>query len=279
MKHICLNLKRFDIPREYGGTNFTAIQDFGKQTVQKLEQGLQAYREKAEFQIFVPESQIMQAVEAKQDPWLHIGSQGVHWDDIQISGNFGAFTTLLPASAVKAAGGDCVLIGHCEERNAKAYVLRQGGGNQFSAINRILREEIRCAVSRNMKVVYCVGENEEETDCWRNVIGEQLSLGLEAIPGSFVTIAYEPIWSIGPGKTPASKEHIERVASFIKEKTGGLPVIYGGGLKRENVSMLASIEAIDGGLVALTRFTGNKSSQACCPLYPEGTVSKGRKKI
>jgi len=32
--------------------------------------------------------------------------------------------------------------------------------------------------------------------------------------------------------------------------------VYGGGLKEENAGMIAQIETIDGGLVALTRFTG-----------------------
>ena len=31
---------------------------------------------------------------------------------------------------------------------------------------------------------------------------------------------------------------------------------YGGGLKAHNAAMLASIEEIDGGLIALTRFSG-----------------------
>jgi len=34
------------------------------------------------------------------------------------------------------------------------------------------------------------------------------------------------------------------------------PVVYGGGLKVENAGMLAQISTIDGGLVALTKFTG-----------------------
>jgi triosephosphate isomerase len=33
-------------------------------------------------------------------------------------------------------------------------------------------------------------------------------------------------------------------------------VVYGGGLKEENAGMIAGIKMIDGGLVALTRFTG-----------------------
>ena len=73
---------------------------------------------------------------------------------------------------------------------------------------------------------------------------------------SNVVIGYEPVWSIGPGKTPADKLYITKVARFIKEVTGGMDVVYGGGLKTDNAAMLASIDEIDGGLIALTRFQG-----------------------
>ena len=88
------------------------------------------------------------------------------------------------------------------------------------------------------------------------MLGEQLEVGLEGVDLSKVIIAYEPIWSIGPGKTPADKEYITKIARFVKEHTGGLPVVYGGGLKTDNAAMLASIHEIDGGLIALTRFSG-----------------------
>ena len=35
-----------------------------------------------------------------------------------------------------------------------------------------------------------------------------------------------------------------------------MDVVYVGGLKTDNAEMLASIDEIDGGLIALTRFTG-----------------------
>ena len=46
------------------------------------------------------------------------------------------------------------------------------------------------------------------------------------------------------------------VAKFVKEKTNGMDIVYGGGLKQDNAEMLASIDEIDGGLIALTRFQG-----------------------
>ena len=43
-------------------------------------------------------------------------------------------------------------------------------------------------------------------------------------------------------------------------------VVYGGGLKEENAGMIAGIPTIGGGLVALTRFTGEIAFE------PEGLV-------
>ena len=81
-------------------------------------------------------------------------------------------------------------------------------------------------------------------------------IGLDGVDKTKVVIGYEPIWSIGPGKTPAGKEYITKIARFVKEVTGGIDVVYGGGLKVDNAEMLASIDEIDGGLIALTRFQG-----------------------
>ena len=46
------------------------------------------------------------------------------------------------------------------------------------------------------------------------------------------------------------------IARYVKERTGGLDLVYGAGLKEDNAEMLASIDEIDGGLIALTRFQG-----------------------
>ena len=88
------------------------------------------------------------------------------------------------------------------------------------------------------------------------VLGEQLRVGLDGVDKSKIVIGYEPIWSIGPGKTPADKEYITKIARFVKEVTGGCDMVYGGGLKKDNEEMLASIDEIDGGLIGLTRFSG-----------------------
>lgn len=259
MKHIYLNLKRFDIPKEEGGVNSIApVSEWGAYIVERTKDALQKYgEEEAEFVMYLPEAHLIAAAGALGDSSnIAIGSQGIHREDVSKGGNFGAFTTNRTGKAVRALGCASTLIGHCEERKDKAGILAEAGVTDTDAVNRILNQEVKAAVAAGLTVLYCIGENDTELDRWQEVLGKQLEIGLKDVDTSKVAIAYEPIWSIGPGKTPAGKEYIQKIARFVKERTGGLPVSYGGGLKVDNAAMLASIPEIDGGLIALTRFQG-----------------------
>jgi len=259
MKHIYLNLKRFDVPTEFGGVNRIApVADWAGYIVKKTQEELKTYDAGGvEFGMYFPEAHILNAAAAKTEGSpVKIGCQGVYRADTEKGGNFGAFTTNRPASAMVAAGCETTIIGHCEERNDKAGILAEAGVTSTDAVNRILNQEIQCAIARGMTVLYCIGEKSEELEQWQEVLGRQLAIGLDGVDTSRVVIAYEPIWSIGPGKTPAGKDYITKIAQFVKEKTNGMDIVYGGGLKQENAAMLASIEEIDGGLIALTRFQG-----------------------
>ena len=259
MKHIYLNLKRFDVPPEYGGVNRLApVGAWAVAIVGSTQEALKAYDPAVvDFTMFFPEMHLLGAIGARSEGSpLQIGCQGVYRADTAIGGAFGAFTSSRPAAAMAAAGCDAVLIGHCEERNVLAEVLAEAGVTDTAAVNRLLNKEVRCAAARGLKIVYCIGEKSEELDTWQDVLGAQLDIGLAETEGADVVIAYEPIWSIGPGKTPADREYITKIARFVKEKTGGMDIVYGGGLKQDNAAMLASIEEMDGGLIALTRFTG-----------------------
>ena len=259
MKHLYLNLKRFDVPVEYGGVNRIApLKDWGSYIVSHTQDGLKKYDpSQVEFVQYFPEAHILGAVSALcENSPVQVGCQGVYRMNTSVGGNFGAFTTNRPASIAKAMGCTSTIIGHCEERNDKSGILAEAGVTDTAAVNRLLNQEIRLAVEQGLTVLYCIGEKSEEQERWQEVLGEQLSVGLDGVDTSKVVIGYEPVWSIGPGKTPAGKDYITKIARFVKERTGGLDVVYGGGLKVDNAEMLASIEEIDGGLIALTRFQG-----------------------
>ena len=210
MKHIFLNLKRFDVPVELGGVNRLApVAEWGRAIVAGTQQGLTGYDPaEAEFVDFFPEAHLIPAAAARTaDSRVELGCQGVFRADTAVGGNFGAFTTNRPAHAAAALGCGWVLIGHCEERNDKAGILAEAGVTDTAAVNRLLNQEIKCAQAAGLKVLYCIGEKSEEQEQWQQVLG-------------------------------------------------GLDVVYGGGLKADNAAMLASIADIDGGLIALTRFSG-----------------------
>lgn len=259
MKHIFLNLKRFDVPVELGGVNrIAALNEWGTYIVKNTQEALKKYdAEKVEFVQYFPEAHLLNAVAARcEDSPVNVGCQSVYRMNTAVGGNFGAFTTNRPVSAMKAMDVNYTIIGHCEERNDKVGILAEAGVTDTKAVNRILNQEIKLAVANGMKVLYCIGEKDTELDNWDEVLREQLEIGLDGVDKSQVVIGYEPIWSIGPGKTPAGKDYITKIARFVKEVTGGIDVVYGGGLKVDNAEMLASIEEIDGGLIALTRFQG-----------------------
>ena len=259
MKHIFLNLKRFDVPVCYGGVNRIApLQEWGGYIVKNTQEALKKYDpSEVEFVQYFPEAHILGAAAARSEGSpVQIGCQSVYRMNTAVGGNFGAFTTNRPVSAMLACGVNATIIGHCEERNDKMGILAEAGVTDTKAVNRLLNQEIKLAVENGMTVLYCIGEKDTELDRWDEVLREQLEIGLAGVDKRKVVIGYEPIWSIGPGKTPAGKDYITKVARFIKETAHGIDVVYGGGLKVDNAEMLASIPEIDGGLIALTRFQG-----------------------
>lgn len=269
MKHIFVNLKRFEIPSELGGINRLApVLEWAEHIVKNTQDALDCYSpDEVEFVDFFPESHIINAVKAlKKDSRLGIGCQGIYRENVAPGGNFGAFTTNRPASSMTILGVGYTLIGHCEERTDKKGILAEAGVTNTAAVNRLLNKEVKIAIENGMKVLYCIGESAEEQEHWADVIREQLEVGLDGVDKSKVVIGYEPIWSIGPGRVPADKAYITKIARFVKEVTGGIDVVYGGGLKYENAEMLASIEEINGGLIGLTKFTDDFG------FYPDGYI-------
>lgn len=259
MKHIYLNLKRFDIPRELGGVNSIApMKEWANYVVSNIKEPLKEYAGEAEFAVYLPETHIIGGTNALEEgDVLQIGCQGLHYEDTAVNGNFGAFTSCKTGNAMVSAGCKSAIIGHFEERKDKLFIMSEAGMPNTQAVNRILNKEIKAAIQAGLTVLYCIGENAEEQERWKEVLSTQLAIGLDGVDRSKVSIAYEPIWAIGPGKTPPDREYIEKISKFIKSETEGMTVTYGGGLKAENAKMLASIPEIDGGLIALTRFQGD----------------------
>ncbi len=260
MKHIFLNLKRFDITPELGGVNRLAEPSaWGEAVTSSIKEVAERYADVAEFAAFLPEAHLIGAVRGAGRSPLGVGCQGVHGADTAVGGNFGAFTSLRTGNAVAQLGCGWALIGHCEERMNLRAVMGEAGAapeDVEHAVNRVLAREVIAAQAAGLKVLFCMGERSEEVERWEEVLTAQVTEGLEGADLANVRIAYEPVWSIGPGKTPADAPYIQKVARLVKSVVPGVDVVYGGGLKADNAEMLAGIPEIDGGLIALTRFSG-----------------------
>lgn len=277
MTEIQVNLKRFDVPISAGGICPSEVPaDWIKKVIAEVNsRGLEKYGDLRVI-LFPPEALLPAAQSALQGTdtsLIELGSQGVYFEDVQKGGNFGAFTTNLPAVSAVTYGCKHALIGHSEERKQYADIFNAAeldGTAAVNATNSLLAKSVHCAFQRGLKVTYCVGETAAERVAGENVdVFEQvrvvLSAQLEALSGiaepDKLVIGYEPRWAIGPGKTPPGAEEIGEIVSIIKElctELFGVPlsVIYGGGLKEENAEPIGSLQNIDGGLIALTKFTG-----------------------
>ena len=251
MKYIFLNLKRFDVPRSAGGVNsISEVKDWGSFIIQNLQKGLGTAETDTTYVIFFPEAHLLNAQTALEEKSpINLGCQGVHFENISPGAGFGAFTTSLPATAAAHLGCTWTIIGHCEERNKLKSI---GATNE--KITEIFSKSINCAVQSGLNILYCIGENTEEQPIKEQVLKEQLKPILDANNKANIVIAYEPVWAIGPGKTPPDEQYINDISSYIKSITPH-PIVYGGGLKSENATMLSKIENLSGGLIALTRFT------------------------
>ena len=291
MRQIFVNLKRFEVPRSLGGLCpcDDPIDWIESVIAETVELGLGDHAD-LRLVYFLPEGLLPAAVRkcrqypAEKTRMLAVGCQGVHWDDVQPGKNFGAYTTSLPATAAINLGSQWAILGHSEERKAKLQVMgtyepaidqdKDMRTRAVRAVDQLIQLEVACALNAGLQVLLCVGESaeergggdfEEQKPRIEAVLRAQLLAGLYPAQGHLndgkVVIGYEPIWAIGPGKVPPGKEYIHFVSSYIKQVghesfAADLPVVYGGGLKEENAGLIASIETINGGLVALTRFTG-----------------------
>jgi len=160
----------------------------------------------------------------------------------------GAFTGEVSPQMLLDVGCDSVIIGHSERR----HVLGEGGD--------LLKKKVVAALGAGLKVIYCVGELLEEREAGRteavlhqqihDVLGSDVSL-------ADVTIAYEPVWAIGTGKT-ATPAQAQEAHAFVRQEIGELynseaggavRIQYGGSVKASNAKELMSQPDVDGALV------------------------------
>ena len=162
----------------------------------------------------------------------------------------GAHTGEVSVLMLKDVGVDTVILGHSERRHVY--------GESDALINR----KVRLALEHGLDVVFCVGEtlDEREQGVTDQVVERQVRSGLDGIEESqlrSVTVAYEPVWAIGTGKT-ATPQDADRTHKALRGVLGKLfspgaaqamVIQYGGSVKPGNAAELMAMEHIDGLLV------------------------------
>jgi len=163
----------------------------------------------------------------------------------------GAYTGDVAAEMLLDTGCTHVIVGHSERRE------------HFGDTDEIVQAKTKRAVDLGLAVVLCVGEREEERDRGeeKTVVERQLQAALTGLTpaeaAEKLTVAYEPVWAIGTGRTasPADAQEMHRFArSVLAERFGkdiaeNLRILYGGSVKPGNAGELLRAEDIDGALV------------------------------
>lgn len=161
----------------------------------------------------------------------------------------GAFTGEVGPAMLREAGVGAAIIGHSERRA------------HFGDHDELVAAKLACALEGGLDVVLCVGEKLEQRDAGEHegVVIAQLFAALgkldASLPASRVTIAYEPVWAIGTGRT-ASPEQASSMHAVIRRwlDERGLAgadrsLLYGGSVKPNNAAELLAAGDIDGFLV------------------------------
>jgi len=175
---------------------------------------------------------------------IALGAQNVYFE------NNGAFTGEISCEMLKDCKCEYVILGHSERRHV------------IGETDELINKKMHKVLAEGLKPIFAVGEllEERESNKTDAVVKSQIEKGLSGITAeqmATVTIAYEPVWAIGTGKT-ATKEQAQEVhamiRSLLKDMYGqsvadATRIQYGGSAKPDNAGELLSQPDVDGLLV------------------------------
>ena len=205
---------------------------------------LVAGQDRDEIVVCTPYLDLDTAVAAAKGSNVLVGAQNMHWE------KEGAFTGEISAPMLNAIGVTHVILGHSERRQ------------YFNETDDTVNRKLEYALESGLTPIVCVGEvlEEREAGLTEDVLRRQCMRafnGISARKAKKMTIAYEPVWAIGTGKTatPAMAADAHAVIRYESAKAFGddfaaaLRILYGGSVKPDNATALMSEEEIDGALV------------------------------
>ncbi|NLT47738.1 MAG: triose-phosphate isomerase [Clostridiales bacterium] len=194
--------------------------------------------------ICAPFTQLPVLVEAFKGTGIKVGAQNMHFEEQ------GAFTGEVSGAMLKEIGVDFCIIGHSERRQ------------YFGETDETVNKKLHAAFRYEILPILCVGEVLKERDEGRalSVVAAQTEAALYGLTAEQVerlTIAYEPVWAIGTGRT-ATPGQADEMCGHIRSVIAGLygedvsdkvVIQYGGSVKPDNATELMNMYEIDGALV------------------------------
>ncbi len=171
---------------------------------------------------------------------ISVGAQ----DCCALSDSYGAYTGEISAAMLKDLNCKYVIIGHSERRK---YFLEN---------DELISSKFANAVKHNLTPIVCIGESLEQrtNGTYLEILENSLFQSLaKATKSDNFIVAYEPIWSIGTGKTPDLNQIVE-IHQFLSEKlltrfAKKIKILYGGSVSLNNSNEILSLNEVSGLLI------------------------------
>jgi triosephosphate isomerase len=182
--------------------------------------------------VCVPFVSLAAAVAALDGSGIRVFAQNAHWQET------GPYTGEIAPGMLAELGVAGTIVGHSERRV------------MFGETDETAARRAAHALASGLDVIACVGELEAERDdeATEDVLQRQVGAIVEATGDSpSLTVAYEPVWAIGTGRT-ATPEQAQSAHAFIRSLLD-VPILYGGSVKPENAAVLLGEPDVDGALV------------------------------
>ncbi len=187
-----------------------------------------------------PATLVLAVAEAVQGSGVLVGGQNCH------AKASGAHTGEIAAEMLRDCGASHVIVGHSERRA------------DCGETDAVVRAKAEAAWRAGLLPIVCIGETLAERDAGKTlaVLETQLTGSVPAgATAARLVVAYEPVWAIGTGKTPTTREvaaahaHIRKILSGLMGDAAAVRLLYGGSVKDSNAAELMAASDVDGALV------------------------------
>lgn len=202
------------------------------------------WSEKNKVLFFPPSPYAFLVSELLKHSKAQFGMQNMYYE------SSGAYTGEVSPSMLLDFNCSYVLVGHSERRTL------------FSETDEMIRKKVCAAIKYGISPVLCIGENSEERS--RNLYKEVLFWQVRNAIGNInsdsarkVVVAYEPVWAIGTGVN-ATPDQVEETHNYIRSilrelfensVASVIPILYGGSVKKSNVTEIAVADNVSGFLI------------------------------